>query len=177
MFGGIFPGIIFAIGQQHDRAALGMFVVQPIRRRGHGRANRGAIFHQPNSNALQILHKPVMIQRHRADDIGPAGKSNEADAIVRPTFDELAGYFANGVKARRAIAADGEIFRQHRARNIEHEHDVDPARLDLGQTFPELRPRQRNDENGETSRNSSDRRNFPARAALALPIPRKDRGR
>ncbi len=47
-----------------------------------------------------------------------------------------------------ALIADGEILRQHRARDIEHEHDVHPAGLHAGQRAAQLRPGQRHDERG-----------------------------
>ena len=90
-----------------------------------------------------------MIESQRTNDIRTPGKSDDADAIVRPGFDEFAGHLADGVDPRRGVAADGEILRQHRAGNIEHDHDVDPAGFDFGQAFAELRAGQRDDENGE----------------------------
>ena len=74
--------------------------------------------------------------------------------------------------ACRLLAADGEILGQHRAGNVEHEHDVDAARLDLRETLAELRTRQGDDEESQ-GRRSSARRNFPTRAALVFPSARK----
>ena len=83
-----------------------MFVIQAVGSRRHGRADGRAVLDQADANALQILHEPIVIERHRTNDIGPAGKGDDADAIVRPAFDKLARDFANGVEPRRLIEAD-----------------------------------------------------------------------
>ena len=143
-----------------------MFVVQPIRRRRHGRSDGGAVFDQADPHALEILQEPIVIQRHRADDVGPAGERDDADAIVRPAFDELSRDFADGIDSRRLFPADREIFCQHRSGNIEHEHDVDPAGLDLGETFAQLRPRQRDDKNCQSCEQQRAQNFAGARRAL-----------
>ena len=85
-----------------------------------------------------------MIQRHRAHDIWATGKRNDADAIVWASFDKFACDFANRVHARRFLAADREVFRQHRTGNVQHEHDVNSASLDLCEALAELRAREGN---------------------------------
>ena len=90
-----------------------------------------------------------MIQRHRADDIRTTGKRNDADAIIWPSFNEFLGDRANRIDARCFLAADCKIFRQHRAGNVQHEHYVDSARLDLREAFAELRTRESNHEESQ----------------------------
>src|SRR4026207_520541 len=48
------------------------------------------------------------------------------------------------VLACPCLAPDGEIFRQHRAGNVQHEHDVNSACLDLRETLTKLRSRESN---------------------------------
>ena len=72
-----------------------------------------------------------MIERHCAYHVGPASERNDADAVVWPRLDEIAGDLANGVDAGGRLSADFEILRQHRGRYVQGEHDIDPARLDL----------------------------------------------
>ena len=55
----------------------------------------------PIFDPLEIFQQPIVIQRHRAHDIGPAGKRDDADAIVRPAFDEFARHLADGVDPGR----------------------------------------------------------------------------
>ena len=88
-----------------------MLIVQAIRSRRHGRTNGGAVFHQSNSDALEILQKPVVIEGERADDIRTTGESDDADAIIWSAFDKLACHFANGVDAGGRFAADSKILR------------------------------------------------------------------
>ena len=90
-----------------------------------------------------------MIEGQRTNNIGPAGEGDDSDPIVRPAFDELSCYLANRIDPRRGIAADREILGQHRARNVEHDHNVDTARFDFGQALAELRTGERENENGE----------------------------
>ena len=90
-----------------------------------------------------------MIKRHRAHDIRTTGKRNDADTIVRPALDKLARDFANRIYARRFLAADCKIFGQHRAGDIQHEHDVDTAGFDLREAFAELRTRKTNHEESQ----------------------------
>ena len=90
-----------------------------------------------------------MIQRHRAHHIRATGKRNNADAVVRPALDKLARDFANRIYARRFLAADCKIFGQHRAGDIQHEHDVDTAGFDLREAFAELRTRKTNHEKSQ----------------------------
>jgi hypothetical protein len=95
------------------------------------------------------LQEPIVIQRHRAHDIRSTGKRNDADAIVWTGFDEFACHFANRVHACRFLATDREIFRQHRAGNVQNEHDVNSARLDLREAFAELRSSECNHEESQ----------------------------
>ena len=90
-----------------------------------------------------------MIQRHWAYDIRPPGKGDDTDAIVGTAFDKFACYFADRIHARRFLAADRKIFREHRSGDIKHEHNVDSARVYLSETLPELRTRERDDENSQ----------------------------
>jgi len=42
-------------------------------------------------------------------------------------------YFTNSIHRVRFVATDGEIFHQHRIRNIKHQHDVEFRCFDLGE--------------------------------------------
>ncbi len=64
-------------------------------------------------------------------------------------FDEFPRDLANRIDACRFLAADCEILRQHRAGNVQHEHDVDSAGLDLREAFAELRTRESNHEESQ----------------------------
>ena len=103
----------------------------------------------PDADAFEILQKPIVIERHRADDVRVPGEGDDADPVVRPALDELARHFANRIDARGLVAADRKILGQHRLRNVEHQHDVDPARFDLGEALAQLRPRHGDDEERE----------------------------
>ena len=96
-----------------------------------------------------------MVERHWADDIRPPGEGDQPDPVVRPVFDELASHFADRIYAGRLIATDREVLDQHRARNIEHEHDVDAAGFDLSQRFTEPRTGERDDEHREAEEKQS----------------------
>ena len=87
-----------------------------------------------------------MIQCHWAYDIRTARKRNDADAIVWTSFDEFSRDFFNRVDACRFLTPDREIFGQHRAGNVEYEHNVDSARFDLREALAELRTREGNHE-------------------------------
>src|SRR4030095_14831879 len=100
-------------------------------------------------HSTQILQKPSVIQSHRAHDIWATGKRNDADAIVWASLDEFPRDFPNRIYASRFLASDREIFRQHRSGNVQHEHDVDSAGLDLRQAFAELRARESHYKKGQ----------------------------
>src|SRR5262249_33191167 len=128
---------------------LRAFVIQTVGRRCHCRSNRGAVFDQPYAYPLQVLQKPIMIQRHWAHDIRSTRKGNNADAIIWPGFDELACYFANSVHPRRLLSPDCKILREHRSGDVKHEHNIDPTCFHFGETFTKLRTRERYNEDSE----------------------------
>src|SRR3954454_7543486 len=126
-----------------------MLVVQPIAARSHCRSNGGAAFNEPDANTLEILQQPVVVERHRADDVGRCPERNDADPVVRPAFNEISRYFPDSVEACDTITADCEILRQHGIRNVEDEHDVDTAGFDFRLALTELRSGETDDESGE----------------------------
>src|SRR6266576_329897 len=132
-----------------------MFIVEPIAGSGHSRTNRSVSFNQSDAHPIEILQQPVVIERHRTDDVGLSTKSDDTNSVVWSSGNEFARDFSYRVEASRLFAADGEVFRQHGARNIEHEHDVDSARFHLGEAFSELRPGDGNNESGEREPNQS----------------------
>ena len=91
-----------------------------------------------------------MVERHWTNDVGSPGEGDDADPIVRSPLNKLTRDLANGVESRRLLQPDGEIFNQHRAGNVEHEHDVDSARLHLIQRLAQLRTGKSNDEQGKS---------------------------
>src|SRR5882757_2507548 len=125
-----------------------MFIVQPIAGSGHSRTNGSVSLNQSDAHPIEILQQPVVIERHRADDVRLSTKSDDTNPVVGPSGNEFARDFSYRVETSRLFAADGEVSRQHGARNIEHEHDIDPTRFHLGETFPELGSSDRNDEGG-----------------------------
>ncbi len=122
---------------------------KPIRRGRDARTDGGAVFDHARADALEILQEPVVIERHRADDVGVSGEGDDPDPVVRPSLDELARHFANRLEARGLVAAHRKILGQHRLRNVEHQHDVDPAGLHLRETLAQLRPRHGDDQERE----------------------------
>ena len=132
---------------------------------------------RPILHSLEILQEPVVIERHRADDVRPSGKGDDADPVVRPALDEFARHLADRVDAGGLVAADREILRQHRTGNIEHEHDVDPARFDLGQALAQLRPRHRDREAAPGSGKAARAEIFRPGRRCSFPSARKRRGR
>ena len=107
-----------------------------------------------------------MIQRHRAHDIRTTGECNNADAVVRPSFNKFACDFADRIYPGRFLSTDRKIFCQHRPGDIEHEHDIDPAGFDLRETFAKLRTRECNDENRERRKQQRPKDLSEARRAL-----------
>ena len=74
------------------------------------RADGRAVFDHAGADTLEILQKPVVIERHGADDVGMAGESDDPDPVVRPSLDELARHFANRLEARGLVAAHRKIL-------------------------------------------------------------------
>ena len=85
-----------------------------------------------------------MIKCHRTYDIWTTRECDDAYVIIRPAFNEFARHFAYRIHSRRLLSANCKIFREHRSGDVQHEHDINPAGLDLRETFAELRTRQRN---------------------------------
>ena len=113
-----------------------------------------------------------MIQRHRAHDIRTTGECNNADAIIRPSFDKFTCDFADRVHPGRFLSADRKIFRKHRPGDIEYEDDVDPTGFNLGKALAELRTCEPNHENGKRSQQQCSQ-NFPcARGTLFSDCPK-----
>ena len=86
VFGGIFPAL-FSPSVSRTIARLFDFLsVQPVRRRRHRRTDRRPVLDQADPHPLEILQEPIMIEGQRTNDIGPAGKGDDPDPIVRPGF-------------------------------------------------------------------------------------------
>jgi hypothetical protein len=90
--------------------AFRAFVIQPISCRCHCRPNCGAVLDEADTHPLQVLQKPIVIQRHWTYHVGTACKRNDSNTIVRPSFNKLAGYLANRIYTRRFLTADCKIL-------------------------------------------------------------------
>ena len=88
-FGHDLAGVVLAVGEEHDDFRFAGLIAQAIDARGERGADGGAVFHGADLHAIEILLEPVVIERERADEIRRAGKTDEADAVVRPRVDEL----------------------------------------------------------------------------------------
>src|SRR5207244_9067086 len=102
-----------------------------------------------------MLQEPDMIERQWTDEIRMSCERNDADAIVRTSFNEFARDLFYRIKPARAIMADGEVLEQHGGRDIEQQHDVNSARLDVAGCFSKLRPRERNGESSKREKNEA----------------------
>ena len=87
-----------------------------------------------------------MIKCEGADEIGPPGECNKANAVIRALADELFGNEFHGIDTVGPTVADSEILRQHRARHIQNEHDIHPRGLHPCGDASELRTGQSHDE-------------------------------
>src|SRR4051794_32716189 len=110
--------------------ALGTLVAKTVRRCCHSRTDCRPVFYQPDFHPLQIFQEPIVIERHGTYDVRPARKCDDPYPVVRPAFDEFTRYLSDRIDPGRLFASDLEILRQHRARYVEGEHDIDSARFD-----------------------------------------------
>ena len=106
-----------------------------------------------------------MVEGERADKVGASCESDHSDPVVRPRLDELTGHFLDHIESVRARRPDRVILRHHGARDIEHQHDVDAARLHPLDRAAELGTRQRHDQAGHCP--VDERRKHRARAGAA----------
>ena len=68
---------------------------------------------RPELDALEIPQKPIVVQREGADEVGPPGEAEHADAIIRAAFDEFLRHIFHDIDAARAFTADGKILGDH----------------------------------------------------------------
>src|SRR5437870_13853902 len=132
-----------------------MFIAQSICSRCHVRSNRSAIFDEADPYAIEILQKPIVIESHGTHDIRTTGECDNADAIIWSYFYKFPCDFADRIDSRRFLPPDRKIFRQHRAGDVQPQHDINPARLDLSKASAELRTRQPNYQDRQRSEQQS----------------------
>src|SRR5438445_13454097 len=106
-----------------------MFIVQPIAGCGHGRTNGSISFDQSDAHPLELLQQPIVIERHRTDDVGLSTQSDDTNPVSRAAGNEFAADFSHCMETRRLSAAEGEVFRRPGARNTELAADVASARF------------------------------------------------
>ena len=72
------PAVIDAVCQQDQHLAFRGGVLQPVEPGGYRRSNRGPILNLPDVDPVQVLEKPVVIQRQRAHQVWPARECDES---------------------------------------------------------------------------------------------------
>ena len=87
-----------------------------------------------------------MIECQRTDQIRPTGERDHAEFVVRPLADEFADNLFHHLKPVGRFAGEGEIQRFHRSRDIQGEHDINSAGLDLGGSAATARSGKRDDQ-------------------------------
>ena len=85
----------------------------------------------PVFHALEVLLEPIMIQRERAYQVGCAGEFHQAEPVVRPLVDELGNYLFHNADAVHWLIVHLEVLRLHGPGNVQREHHVDAAGVDL----------------------------------------------
>ena len=161
-----FARVVFAVGQEDDDPALGGLVApEPVGGGGDGAADgRAVVFGEPDLHAVHVLQEPRVVERERADEVGPSREGDDAEAVVGPRLNECLSHFFDHVDAACGLGSDGEVLGFHGAGDVEHEHDVDAARFHLVHGLPFLRARQRDDQ--ERQGEEEEAREKVPRAAL-----------
>ena len=86
-----------------------------------------------------------MVERQRALRERRRREADEADPVVRAAADEL----LRGVLRDREPVAAAHVAGAHARRDVDRQHDVDAARVDLALLDPLLRPRRREQRENE----------------------------
>ena len=127
---------VLAIGQQHeDAVVVPVLVEQPPRlldRAGDVGALAG---NQLGIESVQGLAEGVVVQRQRAQREGAPGEGNQAHAVALQPGDEV-----EDPEPRALQPVGREILRQHAARGVHGEEDVDALALHLPPLVAPLRP-------------------------------------
>src|SRR6185369_17309095 len=95
---------------------------------------------------LEVLMQPVVVEREGAREIRSSREGDQSDPISGTRLDEFLDDDTRDVEPARRLAAELEVERAHRAGDVDCQHDVDPAGLDLAGAEALLRPRERDDE-------------------------------
>jgi hypothetical protein len=162
--------IVLSVGQKQWRGLFERLSFKRFAAEAIAEPNRRAIFHQTGANTIEILEKPIVIESHRADDTGMTGKGDDPDPVVsRASMNRRVT--SRMAPTRVARSPQPKILGQHRLGNVEHQHDVDPTGLDLGETCAELWTAIAIPKNARPSRRRA--RKIPARAALVFPSERR----
>src|SRR5580692_1120157 len=141
-------GVVAAVGQQHDHAALAREILEVTLAHGQGGADRGAIGQHADVGAVQQLEHDIRIGRQRGLCERTSREHHQSQKIAAAPRDKVAQY-----PLRYLDPVTGpEIEGFHAARDVEREHDVAAAH---GRIVPQsIRPRasERHDDQREPQR-------------------------
>ena len=142
--------VLHAVGQQDHHLARAVAVLElPDRQREAG-ANARSVLGAARRLVLQRTEEPLerlMIQRRRTNEIRIQSEGHEPDAITIASLHEVPSDRLSDVEST-ALALRVHIALGHRAREVEHEQDVDPLAL-YRHAIEHLRPRDRKAEHHE----------------------------
>ena len=101
-------------------------------------------------HAAQIIQQEIVIERQRPGEIGASRERNQTNPIARPFRDELLQDLLRHVQTIDPLpVVVREILRRHARGEIDAQHDVDTARLNLPRALDQPGARQSDNETGE----------------------------
>src|SRR6267378_6969253 len=115
-------GVVVAVGDQDDHAALRLGLPQPVDRGAQGIADRRAVYDHAGADLIQERLQHLVVQGEGTLRVRLAREDDEPDAVVRARADEV----AQDLLRHRDPVLGAEVGRQHRGGEVEGDHDVDP---------------------------------------------------
>ena len=144
--------VVHAVGQQDDYLRLGLALAQAVDRRCQAVADRRAVFDQAAADARQQGLQRPLVGGQGALREGLACECHQSDPVAVAVGDERSGHLLG-----RRDAVGPEVACQHRARDVDRQHDVDALGVRVRKPLHVLRARQCHDQQRECRRTQHER--------------------
>jgi hypothetical protein len=108
---------------------------------GHAEAvaDGGAVLDAAQLEQFHLASEPLVVEGERGEGVGAAGEDDHADAVARALRDEGLDDGFDGLQAVDALAVALVILGQHRAGEVDREHQVIALLFHLAPVLDDLR--------------------------------------
>ena len=170
------PGVVLAVGDEQHRLGAGGATAERGQRRLERLGQVGAL-HRDRFGVERVEEElgRAVVERHRALHEGDPGERDDGDAIARQHLQQVVDLALGALEAWQRAP---DVFHQHAVRDVEGDHDVDAAPLDLLPGVADLESRQSDQQRGHGDRHQSRLEHAAARArSTGQPLDHRRHGK